>query len=95
MEQQQINMRRHLEEQDAERQIIMQKQQEFERDQQRQREAEQVRAQHEVKARLKESDNLMSMLRKTEHHINDIVDRGQNALHERKHNRAASSEVPS
>jgi hypothetical protein len=54
----------------------MQKQQEFEREQQRQREAEQIRAQHEVKARLKESDNLMTMLRKTENHINDIVDRG-------------------
>jgi hypothetical protein len=48
-----------------------------------------------VEAKLKESDNLMSMLRRTENHINDIVDRGQNVLQERKQQRAASSGVPS
>jgi hypothetical protein len=44
----------------------------------------------EAEARLRESDNLMDMLRRTEHEINHIVDRGQTALQERKNSRMTS-----
>jgi hypothetical protein len=40
--------------------------------------------------KLRDSDNLMSMLKRTEHQIIDIVDRGQRELHERKTNRMSS-----
>jgi len=40
--------------------------------------------------RLRDSDNLMSMLRRTENQIIDIVDRGQRELNERKNNRMSS-----
>jgi hypothetical protein len=64
----------------------MQKQAEFDHEQRMAREAEKVR-QQQIEAKVRESDQLMNMLRQTEVQIIDICDRGQKELLDRKTNR--------
>lgn len=85
--------RQAIEEEQALRQYQMHKQAEFDREQREIREAEGHR-QRQIEGKVRDSDNLMNMLRQTEVQILDICDRGQKELVDRKTSRKSGGVTP-